>query len=113
MGRKLRKHGRVDANRSPPLSFSTTIMGINVGCAAALFTLIQFFVDANAANVDLRRFDFHVNNLQRNGVQRTVINGRSQFLASLFLECSLIYAPSRSIPRYGSCCESNHTRNAD
>ena len=51
-------------------------MYFNVGRTVALLTLAQCLV-ANAAHCDLREFDFHVSNLQRNGVRRAVINGSS------------------------------------
>ncbi|KAF9644386.1 hypothetical protein BDM02DRAFT_3121983 [Thelephora ganbajun] len=47
-------------------------MRVNVGCVAALFTLHFLVVGATES----REFDFHVSNLQRNGVQRTVVNGQ-------------------------------------
>lgn len=53
-------------------------MRITLYCAAVLFTLVQS-LPVDTATGNLRQFDFHVKNLQLNGVQRTVINGPSQY----------------------------------
>lgn len=55
-------------------------MRINTGRAAALLTLLQCLaVDAAVSVSSSREFDFHVSNQQRDGVRRTVVNGRSSF----------------------------------
>lgn len=70
--------------RSASLSSTTTTMRVTVGCAVALFAFVRPLV-VHAANGDFHQFNFHVANMQRNGMQRTVVNGPSQFSSSLHL----------------------------
>ena len=49
-------------------------MRVNAGCAAVLYTLVHCLA-VDATKIQHRSFDFHVGNLQRDGVRRTVING--------------------------------------
>lgn len=51
-------------------------MRLNAGCAAVLYTLVHCLA-VNATKIQHRSFDFHVSNLQRDGVRRTVVNGQS------------------------------------
>lgn len=53
-------------------------MRVTVGYAVALFAFARPLA-VHAANGDFHQFNFHVANMQRNGVQRTVVNGPSQF----------------------------------
>ena len=64
------------------------------GCVAVLSTLC---LAANAASS--YEFDFHVDNLEVNGVRRTVVNGQSLSSCICRLDSGLTYALSfRSIP---------------
>lgn len=73
-------------------------MRITAGCAAVLLTLVHCLV-VDAAKSRRREFDFHVSNLQRDGVRRTVVNGRSPFFLFSLPADGLTYASPRSIPR--------------
>jgi hypothetical protein len=65
-------------------------MRFNAGCLAVLSTLF-FTLNVNATNVQRRKFDFHVSNLELGGVRRTVVNGQS---ISSCLSNTLTYASS-------------------
>ena len=66
-------------------------MRTNAGCAVALLTVVHC-LSVNATNSKHYEFDFHVSNLQRNGVRRTVVNGQSLPSCSFHMTNSLMYA---------------------
>ena len=72
-------------------------MRLNAGCVAVLYALVHCLaVNATKSH----KFDFHVSNLQRDGVRRTVVNGQSPSSCLCRLANGLMYASSiRSIPR--------------
>lgn len=65
----------VTGSPAPSFQSTTTTMRFNAGCFTVLFTLVHCLV----VNANTHEFDFHVSNLEVNGVRRTVVNGQSPF----------------------------------
>lgn len=89
--------------RQPSASAHHPTMRLNAGCVAVLFTLVHAF-GAKATKSHTHEYDFHVSNLQRDGVRRTVVNG--QLLSSDFprLFNGIMGASRiRPIPRWEHC----------